>query len=78
VAAYERSRCLAALRAKFEAGERGLTAAITQLGPTILPEAELRTFDRELLSFENANTPEALAQLAARQLTTGEPKGKMP
>jgi molybdopterin-guanine dinucleotide biosynthesis protein A len=62
-AVYRPAACLEAFRARVEAGQLRLVDAFEGLRVRVVEEPELRRFDAELLSYADANTPEALAEL---------------
>ncbi|MEO8540445.1 MAG: molybdenum cofactor guanylyltransferase [bacterium] len=55
VAVYSK-RSLPGLRARLDAGERSLTAAVVSLEPQVVEEAAVLAFDPDLRSFHNINT----------------------
>ena len=63
-AAYRREACLAAVEAALAAGTNKITEAFAPLAVRLLGEDQLRSVDPDLRSFRNANTPEALAEIA--------------
>lgn len=63
-AAYRREACLAAVEAALAAGTNKITEAFAPLAVLLLGEDQLRSIDPDLRSFRNANTPEALAEIA--------------
>ena len=65
VAVYRRTACLPAFAAALAGGEGRVLAALEGLRVLEVGEEELRAADPGLLSFHNANTPEALAELEA-------------
>jgi molybdopterin-guanine dinucleotide biosynthesis protein A len=56
-ALYHR-RCLPAVQARLARGERRVISFMPDVRTRIVGEAELRSFDPDLRSFTNANTPE--------------------
>ena len=64
-AAYRRESCLTAVEAALAAGTNKITEAFALLAIELLGEDQLRRVDPDLRSFRNANTPEALAEIAA-------------
>ena len=64
-AAYRRETCLAAAEAALAAGVNRITDAFARLDILRLGEDRLLHADPDLRSFRNANTPEALAAIAA-------------
>jgi molybdopterin-guanine dinucleotide biosynthesis protein A len=65
-AVYRRCTSLAAIRAALAAGEKRMISFLDQLRVVRLEETELRSFDPDLRSFFNTNTPEDLQK--ARQI----------
>ncbi len=63
VAVYRASACIAAFERAVERGELKITNAFSGLDVLVVPEADLRPADPGLLSFRNANRPEALAAI---------------
>lgn len=64
VAAYRRDTCAAAFEAAVERRALKITDAYADLRVAIVSEEEARRADPDLLSFRNANTPDALAEIA--------------
>ncbi len=62
LALYSR-RCLPAIAAALERGDRKITRFFRKVKVRQLPEEEWRTVDPDGLSFKNINTPENLEQL---------------
>lgn len=72
-AVYRRLVSLAAIKAALAAGEKRMISFLDQLRVARLDEAELRSFDPDLLSFFNTNTPEDLQR--ARELVSAAGPG---
>jgi molybdopterin-guanine dinucleotide biosynthesis protein A len=66
VAAYDRARAVAPLRASLDAGIRRVRDAVRALEPLFVDEADLALMDPELVGFANVNDPAELAALAVR------------
>ena len=62
-AIYRPDRCLPAFRESVEAGRLRIVAAFEDLRVRRVGEGEVAAADPRLLSFENANTPERLAEI---------------
>lgn len=66
VAVYRAQSCSAPFRQAVESGVLKITAAFGGLDMVVVSEDEIRAADPELLSFENANRPEALTAIEQR------------
>ncbi len=76
VAVYRPATCTAPFRKAVEHDILKITAAFEGLDALVVTEDEIRTVDPELLSFRNANRPEALAEIEDYARThAGEPSG---
>jgi molybdopterin-guanine dinucleotide biosynthesis protein A len=60
---YRREPALQAFRAALAGGERSVRGALRSVRLRLLPEDELRRLDPQLLTYRNANTPDAAAAL---------------
>ena len=65
VSVYRKASCLPAFRRSLADGNRRILFAFDSLRVEVPAEADLRVWDPELASFQNANTDEALQALAA-------------
>jgi len=65
VALYRRSTALPEMERARAAGERSVRGALAELRVARVPEADFRSADPGLLSFQAANTPEELRRLEA-------------
>ena len=63
-ALYNR-RCLSAIEATLQSGERRMTSFLSDIQVRWVDEEEMRPFDPELHSFWNANTPDDWAEAIA-------------
>ncbi len=70
-AIYRREAALRAFRTALAAGERSVRSALQNVRLRLLPETELRQLDPALLTYRNANTPDAAAALEELLLGTG-------
>lgn len=70
-ALYRREPALRAFRTALAAGERSVRGALRNVRLRLLPEAELRQLDPALLTYRNANTPDAAAALEELLLRSG-------
>ena len=65
LAVYRRAACLPLFQAAVEKTQLKITSAYAGLQVDVVNEEDVRTADPRLWSFRNANTPAALAEIAA-------------
>lgn len=66
-------RCIEPISRRLTAGERKIVSFFPEVSVVQIPEADLRRYDPKLLSFVNANTPEAYQWVLAHAMTV-EPR----
>ena len=71
VAVYDAAQALPPLARRLASGRFALTRGVLALDPDLVPEAEIRAVDPDLLTFVNVNDSAELER--ARRLADGEP-----